>query len=141
MKYLVDADVLSEATKPRPSESVLAWLREYERDLAVNPIVLGELQYGILRLPEGRRRARLLHWFEAGSKRLRLVEMDAGTARHWAGLLAELQRAGRAMPVKDSLIAASALQHKLSIATRNTRDYRFAGVELVNPFTGPPGSA
>jgi predicted nucleic acid-binding protein len=48
--------------------------------------------------------------------------------------LAELRRKGRAMPIKDSLIAASARQHDMTIATRNVDDYRFAGVRIVNPF-------
>jgi toxin FitB len=61
-------------------------------------------------------------------------DLDAGTARIWAGLLAELKRAGRAMPVKDSLIAATARQHRLTVATRNVGDYRHSGVAIVNPF-------
>jgi predicted nucleic acid-binding protein len=60
MKYLVDANVLSEATKPQPNARVLAWLERHETQLAVNPIILGELQYGILLLPSGRKRERLL---------------------------------------------------------------------------------
>ena len=59
MKYLVDASVLSEPTKPAPEARVVEWLRRHEHDLAVNPIILGELEYGILLLPASRRRARL----------------------------------------------------------------------------------
>ena len=60
MKYLVDADVLSEATKPQPAAHVVEWLRNHDSDLAVNPIIVGELEYGILLLPTGRRRKKLL---------------------------------------------------------------------------------
>jgi hypothetical protein len=134
VNYLVDANVLSEATKPQPEVSVVDWLRRHERRLLVNPIILGELEYGILLLPAGRRRARLEKWFADGLKRLRVLDFDVDTAKVWAGLLAELKRKGRAMPVKDSLIAATARQYHLTIVTRNVQDYRHAGVDLVNPF-------
>ena len=134
MKYLVDANVLSEATKPRPAPAVVDWLRSHDRHLVVNPIILGELEYGILLLPAGRRRTRLQKWFADGLKQLRVLDLDGDTAKVWAGLLAELRRKGRAMPVKDSLIAATARQHRLTIATRNVDDYHHAGVALVDPF-------
>ena len=134
MNFLVDANVLSEATKPQPAPSVIDWLGAHERHLVVNPIILGELEYGILLLPAGRRRTRLHKWFADGAKKLYVLDMDAGTANVWAELLAELKRKGRAMPLKDSLIAASARQHQLTVVTRNINDYRYAGVALVNPF-------
>ena len=134
VNFLVDANVLSEATKPQPAVTVVDWLREHERRLVVNPIILGELEYGILLLPAGRRRTRLQKWFAEGVKRLRVLDLDVDTARVWAGLLAELKRKGRAMPIKDSLIAATARQYRLTVATRNVNDYRHAGVALVNPF-------
>ena len=131
--FLIDANVLSEPTKKQPNESVVDWLERYETELAVSPIVLGELEYGILSLPAGRRRSRLAKWFEHISL-LYLCEFDRETARVWAELLANLRRQGRAMPITDSLIAASAIQHDLTMVTRNTSDYRFVGVRLVNPF-------
>ena len=134
MHFLVDANVLSEATKPQPASVVVDWLRDHERNLVVNPIILGELEYGILLLPVGRRRTRLQKWFADGAKRLRVLDMDVDTAKVWAGLLAELRRKGRAMPVKDSLIAATARQYQLTVATRNVDDYRHAGIAMANPF-------
>ena len=134
MKYLVDANILSEATKPIPSPIVLKWLEANQNNLIVNPIVLGELQYGILALPDGKRKTKLLSWFARGLKALHSVDIDGETADRWAKLLAELRAQGVAMPLNDSLIAASALQHRLVIATRNTRDFAQSGVTLVNPF-------
>jgi predicted nucleic acid-binding protein len=134
MRFLIDANVLSEPTKTRPHPSVDEWLDRHKVDSAVNPIILGELEYGILLLPNGRRRARLLEWFSMGASRLHVIELDRKTAKVWAGILATLRRKGRAMPVKDSLIAATALQHSLTVVTRNTDDYRHAGVRLLNPF-------
>lgn len=134
MKYLVDANVLSEPTKPAPQDCVVQWLRDHEHELAVNPIVLGELEYGILLLPSGRRRTRLQRWFREGVLCFRVLDFDAKSASTWAQLLARLRHKGEAMPVKDSLIAATALAHGLTVATRNVRDFRLAGVAVVNPF-------
>ena len=77
MKYLVDANVLSEPTKPTPDSRVLAWLRAHEPDIAVDPVILGELRFGILILPKGRKRAALERWFDAGVGRLQCLPWDA----------------------------------------------------------------
>lgn len=134
MKYLVDANVLSEPTKQQPASHVVDWIRNHELDLVVNPIIIGELQFGILLRPAGKRRTQLIRWFEGAIKHLHVIDLDSGTADAWAKLLASLRRKGRAMPIKDSLIAATARQHELTIATRNLTDYRHAGVKLVDPF-------
>jgi predicted nucleic acid-binding protein len=133
LKYLVDANILSEPTKPQPATHVVDWLRRNNHLLALSPIVLGEIELGILLLPMGRRRSRLLKWY-AGANQWRTVDFDSATASEWAKLLFELRRAGKAMPIKDSLIAALALQHDLIVATRNTVDFQDAGVQIVNPF-------
>ena len=134
MRFLVDANILSEPTKHASAPAVVAWLRANERDLAVNPIILGELEYGILLLPEGRRRTRLEQWFAQGLERLRILDFGTATAFAWARLLARLRKKGLAMPIKDSLIAATAIEHGLAVVTRNVSDFRGAGVPLVNPF-------
>jgi hypothetical protein len=131
---LVDANVLSEATKPAPDPRVVAWLRRHEAALAVDPVILGEVRFGILLLPRGARRARLERWFEEVVRRIRCLPWEAPTGLRWAQLLADLRRAGRAMPVKDSFIAATALAHDLPLATLDRRDFAAAGVELIAPF-------
>jgi predicted nucleic acid-binding protein len=132
--YLVDANVLSEPTKPDPSASVLAWLRANERELAVDPIVLGEVRFGIHLLAAGKRRRRLERWFERGVATLVCLPWDAATGLRWAELLADLRRAGVAMSLKDSMIAATALVHRLTVATHNQKDFKKAGVKVVDPF-------
>ena len=134
MKFLVDANVLSEATKTAPSPGVLEWLRRNESEVGVNAVVLGEIEFGILLLQAGRRRRKLEEWFSRVADNLPVLELDRETARVWATLLAKLRRTGRAMPLKDSLIAASALQHGLAVVTRNAADFAHCGVKLVNPF-------
>jgi toxin FitB len=137
VKFLVDANVLSEATRPAPDRGVLEWLVLHEREIAVDPIILGEIRFGILLLPAGQRRARLESWFEGGVERIHCLVWDAETGLRWARLLAELRTNGRAMPVKDSLIAATALVHGLTVVTRNRRDFENAGVDIVDPFERP----
>jgi len=135
VKYLVDANVLSEPTKPDPNPEVIDWLRRNERDLTVDPIILGEVRFGIFLLPKGKRRERLEQWFKAGIQRLHCLPWEAETGLRWAQLLATLRASGRAMPIKDSLIAATALVHGLTVATRNHADFERAGVKIVDPFT------
>jgi hypothetical protein len=125
-RFLVDANVLSEATKPDPDERVVEWLGHNEPELAVDPIILGEIRFGILLLPRGRRRSRLERWFG-----------EASTGLRWAELLAMLRTGGRAMPIKDSLIAATALAHDLAVVTLNRRDFDATGVVIVDPAAEP----
>ena len=134
MKYLVDASILSEPTKPMPDPHVLAWLRTHERDIAVDPVILGELRFGILLLPKGKKRSALERWFDEGVKRLHCLSWDADTGLKWAELLASLRKTGKAMPIKDSLIAATAIVHNLALVTRNGVDFKYAGVQIINPF-------
>ena len=134
MKYLVDANVLSELTKPSPNPRVVAWLRAQESQIAIDPIILGELRFGILILPKGKKRSALERWFDAGVGRLHCLPWSSDTGLQWAQLLARLRTTGKAMPVKGSLIAATALVHELTIATRNRADFVHAGVRIVDPF-------
>ena len=98
MKYLVDANVLSEPTKPAPDPHVIDWLRANEREIAVDPVILGELRFGILILPKGKKRTALERWFDSGMVRLHCLAWDADTGLQWAELLAASahQRGGHA---------------------------------------------
>lgn len=134
MTYLADANVLSEPTKATPNAKALGWLTAHESELVVDAVVLGELSIGVLTLPRGLKRTRLERWFASVTANIECLPWDAAVGLRWARLVADLRAAGRAMPILDSLIAATALTHDLTVATRNGRDFRTAGVRVVDPF-------
>lgn len=137
MSYLLDTNVLCELARIRPSERVLEWFRRTpDTALHLSVLSLGEVRRGVERLAAGPRRERLRGWLERDLPARfaeRLLPVTADVADRWGRLLAE---AGRPAPAVDSLLAATALHHDLRFVTRNERDFRFAGLVVVNPW-GP----
>jgi predicted nucleic acid-binding protein len=134
MTYLVDAKVLSEPTRPVPDAKVLGWLSANEAEFVADSIVLGELRLGILMVPTGRKRAQLERWFTEVVERIDCLPWDAVVSRCWAELVVKFRRQGHLLPLLDGMIAATALAHDLTIATRNTRHFQRAGVKVFDPF-------
>jgi predicted nucleic acid-binding protein len=134
MKFLTDANILSEATKTTPDPEVLDWLIRNEGEIVIDPIILGEIRFGIQLLSKGKRRSRLERWFNKGIGKIICLPREGKTGFRWAELLADLRKARKSMPIKDSLIAATALTHDLILVTRNTDDFKKAGVRLLDRF-------
>ena len=76
----------------------------------------------------------LQNWFDDGLQKLAFLPWDREVAMRWAELMVGLQRAGRSLPLFDSMIAATALTHRLTVVTRNVRDFKAAGARVLNPF-------
>lgn len=133
---LLDTNVLSEFTKPRPAPQVVDWLAENEPRLSLPTIVLAELRYGIERLPEGRRRLSLLRFWEETRRRFagRTFGLDVAAAERYGCAVAAAQRAGRSVRVGHGQIAAIALSQRMTVATRDIEDWRPTGVRLINPW-------
>ncbi|MGD0610836.1 MAG: type II toxin-antitoxin system VapC family toxin [Anaerolineales bacterium] len=138
MNYLLDTCVLSEFTRRQPEEKVVHWLEGIDEEMFfISVITIGEIQRGIERLPESHRKTELLVWMNNGLiKRFgeRAIPLDVPTMFLWGSLTARMDSTGQPMAIMDSLIAATALQNQLIIATRNVTDFLPCGVQVINPW-------
>lgn len=138
MNYLLDTCVISEFTRRQPSQSVIDWMNTVDEEkLFISAITLGEIQRGIERLPNSHRKTELLVWMNNGLLQrfsARMIGIDAPTMFMWGSLIARLETASQPMSIMDSLIAASALQNNLIVATRNITDFLPSGVQVINPW-------
>lgn len=138
MSFLLDTVVVSELVRKNPSASVLKWVNDQdENSLYLSVLTIGELEKGIARLPATARRNRLLSWVRRDlTERFdgRLLTIDTRTATRWGVITGESERRGTPLPVIDCLIAATALVHDLTVATRNIDDFMRCGAKCINPW-------
>ena len=135
--FLLDTNVVSEAVAARPSPEVVAWVAARPADdLFISVVTISEIDFGILRLPNGRRRSGLQAWREAlvNHSRRRLLPVDLAVAEAWSLIRARAAAAGRTLSPVDSLIAATAQAHGYTVVTRNVRDFAAWGGPLLNPW-------
>ncbi len=138
MRYLLDTNILSNITKPVPSESLIAWMAEQaDQDLFIASLTVAEIRRGVLEKPEGRRRTQLETWFAGpeGPQALfagRVLPFDEKAALIWARLMADGKARGQTRSGFDTIIAAVAEAHGCVVVTDNEKD--FAGIEIVNPM-------
>jgi len=136
MGYLLDTCVLSELTRPEPSALVQQWLRSQLHASQISAVTVGEIQFGIERMPLGAKRNRLQLWFDALCRDFegRIFPTDEAVWRAWSRLRASCQAVGRPQTDLDLLTAATAVTHRLPLVTRNTRHFQDTGLALVNPW-------
>ena len=141
MKYLLDTNVLSEIRKPRGNAKVKAFVDSLrEEDIFISVISIGEIGYGIERLPAGPKKTELLVWLNQQLPEWfgnRIISLDVDILSEWGRLQARIKET---LPVFDSLIAASALSRRMTIITRNKKDFeRIDGIIMLNPWEEAPG--
>lgn len=136
--FLIDTNVVSEYARPTPDSRVLVWFERIDpASLYASVVPFGEVRVGIEDLPLGKRRNELERWLETGlpgwfeSNMLPVTKPIAG---RWGELTIRAKRLGTTLHTPDGLIAATAMEHNLTLVTRNVKDFAGLGVELFNPW-------
>jgi predicted nucleic acid-binding protein len=137
MSYLIDTCALSELVSVRPDKNVISWFESKPQEsLHLSVLSLGEIRKGVEKMSQGRRRDQILSWLEHDLPLWfedRMLPVDNHVADEWGRLLSKVERT---IPAVDSLIAATALCRRLTVVTRNVKDFDLPGIETLNPWTG-----
>jgi len=137
-RYLLDTNIISNVTKPAPSEPLIAWLsKQADEDLFIASLTVAEIWFGVLEKPAGKKRAQLERWFAGpeGPQSLfagRVLPFDEKAGLIWARLMAEGTKAGRPRSALDMILAAAAEANHCIVVTDNERD--FTGLKFINPL-------
>jgi predicted nucleic acid-binding protein len=136
VKYLLDTNVISEIQRPNCDPRVKAFIHKIpQNDMVICSLSIGEICYGIERLPASKKKHELSIWLYMTLPewfRNRVVDLDTETMLEWGKLRA---RMSRSIPIADALIAAAAIRCRLVLITRNTKDFEdIPGLELINPW-------
>ena len=136
MNYLLDTNIISEMQKSKCNQKVKSFASQISgENLFICSVTIGELCYGIEKLPAGRKKHELTIWLHTKVPEWfngRIVSLDTDTMTEWGRIRA---RTDRTMPVVDSLIASAAITHHMTLVTRNTKDFEdIEGIMLLNPW-------
>jgi predicted nucleic acid-binding protein len=136
--FLLDTNVISELVKAAPDSRVTKWIDATDESLIyLSVLTLGEIRKGIALLPNASRRVSLEAWLDHELVLRfanRILAIDQAVADRWGWIATKALAAKSPLPVIDGLLAATALQHNLALATRNTRDVAATGVAVFNPW-------
>lgn len=136
MSYLIDTNIISETIQRKPNNGVISWLDEIPGDaLFMSVLTVGEIRKGIELHSDTKRREKLRVWLEHEIPAWfegRILGIDLAVADRWGRLVAEV---GRPVPTIDSLLAATALRYELRLVTRNANDFRYPGLQVINPWS------
>jgi toxin FitB len=138
MKYLLDTNVISELVVKQPNERIVEWVDALPSDqVYLSVITIGEIRKGIEKLPESKHKADLKMWLRDDIPARfsgHVLDIDVPTMLAWGEMIGQLEQSGRPLAAIDSLIAATAKLHSLTIVTRNDRDFDGTGVSVINPW-------
>jgi len=138
MKYLLDTCVISEAIKPKPNRNVVSWLKNQdETSLYLSVLTFGEIEKGIEKSVDGRRKNKLRLWVEEDLKQRfegRILPIDMEVASKWGEIQGKSEAVGKPLPSIDGLIAVTGLVNNCIVVTRNISDMQQSSVELHNPW-------
>ena len=136
--YLLDTNVPSEFSRDRPDPRVVQWLKAQPVTmLFLSAVTIGEIRKGLVLLPQGRRRDELETWFHTDLLiwfRNRILPVTPAIADRWGVLDGQCQLKGTPLNTADGMIAATAIEHDLTLVTRNVKDFAGLGVEIFNPW-------
>jgi hypothetical protein len=136
LKYLLDTNVLSELFKKHPEPKVSSWLMDADQDsLYLSVLTVGEIRKGIEKMEHGSRKTKLVQFLEKDIPiqfEERILPVDLKVAEAWGLLEAQ---ANRPLPAVDAFLAATAITHNLTLVTRNTQDFSFSRLKILNPWT------
>lgn len=139
MNYLLDTCLISELAKPMPDKKVVNWLlKEKETSFYVSVLTFGELQKGVEKLPESKKKEELKNWIEDELRNRfqnRILGIDMRVSIIWGRIQCSAEKNGKPMPAIASLIAATGIAHDLTVVTRNITDMEQSGVKLFNPWS------
>jgi predicted nucleic acid-binding protein len=141
--YLIDTNVVSEITAKQPEEHVVRWLDgKGRRELWLSAVTVGELRYGVERLPLGAKRLRLQQYLIRLLRRFdgQVLPLNIPIAETWGRVRRQAELARRSMPLEDAMLAATAEVHELTLVTRNTRDFEGWGGPVLNPWEPQPST-
>ena len=136
--FLLDTNIISELIKPKPEANVTEWVENTDESLLyLSVLTLGEIRRGIAAPPQSRRRATLEAWLDKDLRarfERRILVIDQEVADRWGLLTAAARNSGIVLPVIDGLLAATALEHNLTLVTRDTGQIPSMGVAVFNPW-------
>ena len=136
--FLLDTNIISELVKPKPEANVTEWVENTDESLLyLSVLTLGEIRRGIAALPQSRRRVNLESWLDKDLRARfegRILVIDQEVADRWGLLTAAARNSGIVLPVIDGLLAATALEHNLTLVTRDTGQIPSMGVAVFNPW-------
>jgi len=136
--FLLDTNIISELVKPRPEPNVTEWIELTDESLLhLSVLTFGEIRRAVAALPQSRRRATLEAWLDKDLRTRfedRILAIDQEVADRWGLLTAVARTSGIVLPVMDGLLAATALEHNLTLVTRDTGQIPSMGVAVFNPW-------